>query len=471
MARTRVSGIARNLVAIFLALAIALGSPAFAASPEVTVTIAVKQAVYSVSLYGATSDVEFTVQGSVAIHSDRSALVNLQLAAEGVPWPISFSPPSFAALGDYEFTATVTVPRQAAERAYTVTIYGNDTTSPNPIHTQTSFTVSVYRGPLALEAVLETPAPRAGQTALWSLWIKNMATFEVDYNPVFRSDAYFSLSPRIPATQIVAPGDQALVRLYVTASAAVPQGDYEWNVRVESATHSEISAALDVPFTVQPTVAPPPTSGPDFFAQYWIPISIGLFAAGALVVFSLTEVGYFAITFTLIAPLFTRLKRDKVLDNFTRGQIFGYIRANPGAHYSAIQQVLEIENGVLAYHLRVLLRENYLVSRNEGVFKRFYPRDYKIPKRRTLLTRLQVDILEEVTRSPGVTQRHLARTLGESKQVVSYNVGVLRDARMLSAERRGREVLLRPVAEGTDARTDEDASAIAAGQPSESNPL
>jgi DNA-binding transcriptional ArsR family regulator len=315
--------------------------------------------------------------------------------------------------------------------------------------------------------VLETPSPRAGETALWSLWIKNMATFEVDYNPVFQSDAYFSLSPRIPATQIVGPGDQALVRLYLTASGTVPQGDYEWTVRVESATHPEISAALAVPFTVQPTVAPPPTSGPDFFAQYWFPISIGLFAAGALVVFSLTEVGYFAITFTLLAPLFTRLKRDKVLDNFTRGQIFGYIRANPGAHYSAIQQVLEIENGVLAYHLRVLLRENYLVARNEGVYKRFYPRDYKIPKRRTLLTRLQVDIIEEVTRRPGVSQREVAVALGESKQVVSYNVGVLTDAGMLLAERRGREMILRPADGARDVLAASDEEPSAGGEPSD----
>jgi len=41
----------------------------------------------------------------------------------------------------------------------------------------------------------------------------------------------------------------------------------------------------------------------------------------------------------------------------------------------------------------------------------------------------------------------VAKALGESKQVVSYNVGVLRDAGLLRAERYGRAVLLYGVPE------------------------
>jgi predicted transcriptional regulator len=430
--------------------------PASAESSSVSANIRVDQSVYTASLYDATSDVRVVFAGTVEIQSERGNWVNLELEAAGVPWPVSLSPTSFTSQRDaqFRFTGTIDVPRQAAEGSYAITIFGNDTASPLPVHSQTSFSVSVYRGPLALEAVLDTPLPRAGETAIWSLWVRNLASFELDYDPHFVVPSGFSYTASIPGTQIIQPGAQARVLLNLTPAPSVPEGDYAWSVSVDSASHPEIVATLSAPFMVQPTLPPLPAESQDILVRYWFPITIGIFAVGAVMFLSLTEIGYFSITFTLLAPLFTRLKRDKVLDNFTRGQIYGYIRANPGAHYSAIQQVLDVENGVLAYHLRVLLRENYLVARNEGVFKRFYPRDHKLPKRRALLTRLQVDILEEVAAAPGISQRDVARALGESKQVVSYNVGVLRDAGMLAADRRGRDVLLRPSDDGRRALTE-----------------
>jgi predicted transcriptional regulator len=77
-----------------------------------------------------------------------------------------------------------------------------------------------------------------------------------------------------------------------------------------------------------------------------------------------------------------------------------------------------------------------------------------------VLTRLQVDILEAVAGRPGMTQRALARQLGESRQVVSYNVGVLKEAGLLRGAREGRgapvdptEDTVRAVEEARTART------------------
>lgn len=435
-------GLTAALGAIFVLAGLA--TPAFAEDAAIGATVRIDQSALTATLYNAQSDLRVSLGGTIHIDTDSRHMVNLALSIEGTAWAHDISPPSIsrASDADVRFTAWVDVPRQAAEGSYSLLVRARDG-EPFPVDAHASFTVSVFRGPLALEAELVPPLPHPGERATWILTLTNLASFDLDFDAAFSTPALWSVRTAPPPVQVVPAGLTSEVRLELTTPTTAPAGDYEWSVLVTSASHPEISAALSAPFEVIRPAPLPGAPAPDFLALYWLPITFGLGGLGLVLFFSLTEVGYLALSFTLLVPLFTRLRRDKVLDNFTRGQIYGYIQANPGAHYSAIQEVLDIENGVLAYHLRVLLRENYLVARSEGIFKRFYPRDYKIPKGRTLLTRLQVDILEAAERTPGVSQREIARTLGESKQVISYNVGVLRDARLVSTERRGRDVSLR----------------------------
>ncbi len=158
---------------------------------------------------------------------------------------------------------------------------------------------------------------------------------------------------------------------------------------------------------------------------------------GLAVLFGATEYGYLAFL-SLFLPLYVRLKKKDVLSHFTRGQIFGYIQANPGAHYNAIIQDLGLQNGVGAYHLKVLEREGFIKSMRDGIYKRFYPSDMKIPEKRVHLSRVQKDILKEIQKHPGVTQKQISKLLDESKQVVNYNVKVLETADLIRVERVGR---------------------------------
>ncbi|MEM2899829.1 MAG: choice-of-anchor T family protein [Thermoplasmata archaeon] len=152
-----------------------------------------------------------------------------------------------------------------------------------------------------------------------------------------------------------------------------------------------------------------------------------------------TEIGYFAFITALIVPLFVRLKKEKVLSNFTRGEIFGYIKANPGVHYMAILHTLDLENGVLAYHLTVLEREGYIKSVRDGLYKRFYPKEMKIPKKVIQLSRLQKDIIEQIRNEPGISQSKIAKRLGESKQVINCNIKILEKGSIIKVERIGKE--------------------------------
>ncbi len=147
-------------------------------------------------------------------------------------------------------------------------------------------------------------------------------------------------------------------------------------------------------------------------------------------------------------------KEDKQEDNFLRGQIFGYIRANPGEHYSAIKQALELKNGTLAYHLSVLEKDEKIKSRHDGFYKRFYPTGMKVPEDgRAILNKIQLDILEIIKANPGISQLELSDKIGLSSATVNYHISIMVNAGYIKLNRKGRKTMC-------FARVDEEGSPI-----------
>lgn len=125
----------------------------------------------------------------------------------------------------------------------------------------------------------------------------------------------------------------------------------------------------------------------------------------------------------LLVLLFLRIKRDKVLDHFVRGQIYGYIVANPGTTYTEIKNKLKVKNGTLTYHLYLLEKMGFVKSERMGKFKTFYPA--KMPegtKRGMILSKIQEKIVSCIKSSPGIGISEMAKKLEIKKQNVSYNV-------------------------------------------------
>ncbi len=138
-------------------------------------------------------------------------------------------------------------------------------------------------------------------------------------------------------------------------------------------------------------------------------------------------------------PLFTRLNKDEVLDNFLRGAIYGYVVANPGEHYSTIRDALGAKNGSLTYHLTVLVREGKLKTTDEGREKRFWPMGFKVPEPEDMqLNKMQLVILEKIRQAPGITQKDLASQVGVTPPAVNYHVSVLASARLIRVVRDGK---------------------------------
>jgi predicted transcriptional regulator len=142
--------------------------------------------------------------------------------------------------------------------------------------------------------------------------------------------------------------------------------------------------------------------------------------------------------FTLLAPLYTRIKKKHVLDHFTRGRIYGYIESNPGAHYNVIRDALNLNNGSLTYHLRMLEKTEYINSKKAGKCRYFYPASLNISEKNGL-SNLQNSILEKIVEAPDITQKEIADETGVSQQVISYNVKKMIKNGVVKAKKNGRE--------------------------------
>jgi len=173
------------------------------------------------------------------------------------------------------------------------------------------------------------------------------------------------------------------------------------------------------------------------------PVSMPLVAGAATATAGLIAIGAFGGTdlgrykfFTLLIPLFTRLKRPRILDHFERGRIYEHIRKTPGDSYSSIRKALGLKNGALAHHLRVLEAHEYIISRRDGMYRRFYPKGMKIPEGRH--KSIQEQLLEMIMANPKITQREIAEHMGIDRSTVNYHIKILMAMGVIRSEKDGK---------------------------------
>jgi predicted transcriptional regulator len=160
--------------------------------------------------------------------------------------------------------------------------------------------------------------------------------------------------------------------------------------------------------------------------------SISLIALGVI---GGTDIGRWKF-FTLMIPLFTRIVKPKVLDHFERGRIYEHIRKNPGDSYSSIRKTLGLKNGALAHHLRILEMHEYIESRRDGMYKRFYPKGMKVPIGKHMS--IQEQILGLIKDNPRITQKLMAEELSIDRSTVNYHVKILLAMGVIRSEKEGR---------------------------------
>lgn len=169
-----------------------------------------------------------------------------------------------------------------------------------------------------------------------------------------------------------------------------------------------------------------------------IPSYLSITGIITLIIIASTETGKYGLFKMLLVPLYSRLKKDELLEHFVRGQIYGHIMSHPGEHYNHIKQKLGVTNGTLSHHLRTLELQGYIKSHRDGTYKRFYPTGMTIPRKKGIqLSDLQIGIVDAIRQSPGISQKDIAQREGISQQSVSYNLAILERMGILDSIRDG----------------------------------
>ncbi len=240
------------------------------------------------------------------------------------------------------------------------------------------------------------------------------------------------------------PGSKVV---YVNGEMATlaPDGEFTITIELEEGSQTIKVLVLDrANNRGESAVSVKVLGAPDF------EVPVGALAAGTILltmgaIVAATEVGRWSI-FVLFLPLYTKLRKETILDQRTRGLIEGYVTANPGANYTIIRDNLDLADGTLTYHLQVLEREGYVYSIREGLFRCFYPQGVPPPKRGKLhLSDTQADIVRIVKRIPGITVGEIASAMNRRPNVISYHLKLLREGGLIRMEEDGRHVRIYPI--------------------------
>ncbi len=215
--------------------------------------------------------------------------------------------------------------------------------------------------------------------------------------------------------------------------SSFPLGALTVTVRSWDGYHNSETETIILYVASPDSVNRPRKDGDDSRLPEETTVIIGVAALIAVGVFAATGIGFYTL-FSLVFPIYTRLRSEDVADHKVRGRIIEFIRQNPGAHYTMIRKELHLPNGSTGYHLRVLETEGFIRSNNDGFYKRFYPFGKRIP--RFELIGIETEIMKVVLLSPGISQGHLAKLVGLSQSTMSYHIKRLRNRNIVNASRK-----------------------------------
>ena len=130
----------------------------------------------------------------------------------------------------------------------------------------------------------------------------------------------------------------------------------------------------------------------------------------------------------------------------------GYLTANPGCHFRALMAALEMSNGQITHHLKVLEDEESIWRRPDGRLVRFYPytsnlhpgileEDLPLPPLSPDPNSLQGKILRLLDDDGNLkkypTQAELAHRLDRSQQLVSHHLRTLQKFGLVEKKKMG----------------------------------
>ena len=137
---------------------------------------------------------------------------------------------------------------------------------------------------------------------------------------------------------------------------------------------------------------------------------------------------------------------------FQRGRLMGYLTANPGCHFRALMGALEMSNGQITHHLRILENEESIWRRKDGRLVRFYPLTNQLqphmtddilpvpplsPDPNSLQGKILSLLDNDGTLGDFPTQSELADRLDKSQQLVSHHLRTLQKFGLVEKRKMG----------------------------------
>ena len=225
------------------------------------------------------------------------------------------------------------------------------------------------------------------------------------------------------STWTVESGGSARTLFGRTATFAGLAGDYAVTLRTRDAGGNADLATATLRILPRPSLN----------VAWVVAAVIGWF--GALGIAG-TERGRMAVLSWFVLPLYARMKKDEVLDQFTRGQIYGYIVVHPGDSYVDVKRNLQLNNGTLTHHLNVLERDGLIRSKNVGTRKLFFAAGARIPEDGGGMHEVQQQILRHLRETGGLAVNDVAGVIGISRQLAIYHLRDLSRQGLVRIERR-----------------------------------
>jgi predicted transcriptional regulator len=159
-------------------------------------------------------------------------------------------------------------------------------------------------------------------------------------------------------------------------------------------------------------------------------------SAPFVILFQLFGIVTIALIISLV--MYSKIKKENLLKNALRKRIMDYISDNPGIHYRAILSDLDLPMGSLSYHLNRLEKAQYIKSRQDGMYRRFYGKG-KRAEMKFFLSDIQESILSVIKENQGISQSKIANKINVSRKVVNYHINILDRAGLIFVETKGRE--------------------------------
>jgi predicted transcriptional regulator len=138
-------------------------------------------------------------------------------------------------------------------------------------------------------------------------------------------------------------------------------------------------------------------------------------------------------------------RMDDALSLENRRRIFHYIRDNPGTHVREMERGLDMQPGLLSYHLDYLEKRQLIRSEDDGHRKMFFPIEGFIMQDRKMVGVLRQEsprrILIHLLIYGPTSFQDLQSSLGVAKSTLSYHLGRMVGRGIILSSKREREMI------------------------------